>query len=244
MNLTQTLPHTDSRPLASRLPYARLFKLTFVFISLATIGWHLWLLTQIVQLRNDAPEQSAFMQHAVAAHPERALRRSAVPYHEISPNLKRAVIAAEDASFATHYGFDWEGMQVALEKNMAEGRFAAGGSTISQQLVRNLFLSADRTLTRKAEEAIVTLMLETVLSKERILELYLNYAEWGRGIYGAEAAARHYFHKPASRLSRWQAARLAAMLPAPRYYDGHTTAWLSKKTRVIKQRMRHVQTPA
>ena len=129
------------------------------------------------------------------------------------------IIAAEDMKFVDHEGFDWEGIQRAMEKNQKKGKAVAGGSTITQQLAKNLFLSGSRSYIRKGEEAIITLMLEAVLDKRRILELYLNVAEWGNGVFGAEAAARHYYGASAASLGPEQAARLAAMLPRPQFYD-------------------------
>jgi len=120
----------------------------------------------------------------------------------------------------------------------------AGGSTISQQLAKNLFLSGKRTPWRKGEEAIITFMLEEMMSKRRIFEIYLNVIEWGDGVFGAEAAARHYFHKPASALTASEAARLAAMVPNPRYYDAHrSTRYLERRTRIITRRMNYVRPP-
>src|SRR5665811_1074103 len=157
-----------------------------------------------------------------------------VPYSRISDNLKRALIAAEDASFVDHEGFDWEGIQKAYEKNLRKGKIVAGGSTISQQLAKNLFLSTKRTPWRKIEEAAITLMLEAVMDKQRIFEIYLNVIEWGNGVFGAEAAARHYYRTSASQLSAAQAAKLAAMVPNPRYYDSHRDArGLQRKTGII-----------
>ncbi|ATX82331.1 monofunctional biosynthetic peptidoglycan transglycosylase [Mariprofundus ferrinatatus] len=216
-------------------------------LALVVIIWHLWVLAQLLQWRSEYPEMSAFMQQSLEVlqekNPNAKLSHMPVPYSRISHNLKRAVIAAEDATFVEHSGFDWEGIQNALEKNIEKGRFAAGGSTISQQLAKNLFLSGDRSLLRKGEEAIITVMIETTLSKHRILELYLNYAEWGRGIYGAEAAARHHFGIPASMLSSWQAARLAAILPNPRFYDRRSTDWIDRKIEIIQERMAKVRIP-
>jgi monofunctional biosynthetic peptidoglycan transglycosylase len=126
------------------------------------------------------------------------------------------MIAAEDAKFVDHEGFDWEGIQVALEKNQKRGRVVAGGSTITQQLAKNLFLSPAKSYWRKGEEALITVLLEVLLPKRRIFELYLNVIEWGTGVFGAEAAARHYFGVSAAQLSSEQAARLAAMTPRPR----------------------------
>src|SRR5262249_33280228 len=142
-----------------------------------------------------------------------------VPYERISSNLKRALIAAEDAKFADHRGFDWDGIQRAIERNQQKGRIVRGGSTITQQLAKNLFLTPERSYWRKAEEMVITVMLEAMLSKRRILELYLNVIEWGHGVFGAEAAAQHYFGISAAQLSAEQAARLAAMTPSPRLFE-------------------------
>ena len=153
-------------------------------------------------------------------------------------------MASEDAKFLQHDGFDWEGMQTAWEKNLRKGRIVAGGSTISQQLARNLFLSGKRTPWRKGEEAIITFMLEQMMSKRRIFEIYLNVIEWGDGVFGAEAAARHYFGKSASSLTPNQAARLAAMVPNPPFYDKHrSTRYLERRTRIIQRRMNYVRPP-
>ena len=118
-----------------------------------------------------------------------------MPYERISANLKRAMVAAEDAKFVDHEGFDWDGIQLALEKNQKKGRVVAGGSTITQQLAKNLFLSPSRSYLRKAEEAVITVMLEALLPKRRILEIYLNVIEWGSGVFGAEAAARQLLRR-------------------------------------------------
>jgi monofunctional biosynthetic peptidoglycan transglycosylase len=158
--------------------------------------------------------------------------------------LKLAVIAAEDAKFLDHEGFDWDGIQKAYEKNLKKGKIVAGGSTISQQLAKNLFLSGRRTPWRKLEEAMITLMLEKLMTKRRILEIYLNSIEWGNGVFGAEAASRHYFHTSASGLSAAQAAKLAAMVPNPRYYDAHRNAvGLGRKTGIILARMPAAELP-
>ena len=176
--------------------------------------------------------------------PEAELRKQWVPYDRISVHLKRAVVAAEDARFVDHEGFDWDGIQQAIEKNQKKGRVVAGGSTISQQLAKNLFLTPARTPWRKAEEAVITLMLEGVWSKERILEVYLNVIEWGNGVFGAEAAARHYYGVTAAQLSREQAARLAGMVPSPRFYDRNRNApGLARKTAIILSRMPSADLP-
>lgn len=177
-------------------------------------------------------------------NPDVELRYKWVDYPKISMNLKRAVIASEDSKFLDHEGFDWDGIQKAYEKNLKKGKIVAGGSTISQQLAKNLFLSTKRTPWRKGEEVIITLMLENVLSKRRILEIYLNVIEWGNGVFGAEAAARHYYKTNAANLSRGQAAKLAAMIPNPRFYDAHkSTRYLNRRTATIQARMRFAEVP-
>ena len=176
--------------------------------------------------------------------PKAELQYEWVPYNKISVNLKRALIAAEDANFVDHEGFDWEGIQRAIEKNQKKGRFVAGGSTISQQLAKNLFLTPTRSLLRKGEEALITLMIELLWDKERIFEVYLNVIEWGNGVFGAEAAARHYYRISAAQLSAEQAARLAAMVPNPRFYDRNRAApGLGRKTAIIVARMRASELP-
>ena len=138
-----------------------------------------------------------------------------VPLRSIAPNLQHAVVAAEDGRFRVHHGFDWIEMQIVLEQDIQRHRLGRGGSTITQQLVKNLFLTTQRSLVRKGVEFTLVPMVEALLSKDRILELYLNVIEWGPGIYGAEAASEHYYHIPASGLDREQAARLAAIIPSP-----------------------------
>ncbi|EAU53761.1 monofunctional biosynthetic peptidoglycan transglycosylase [Mariprofundus ferrooxydans] len=232
---------------ATALPVIKLFKYALLAALILLTGWLGWAYSQVLTWRAGNPQMSAFMQQDLESrhikNPKARLKHHPVPYKRISVNLKRAVIAAEDASFVDHNGFDLDGIQLAMEKNLKAGHITAGGSTISQQLAKNLFLSGERTLLRKAEEAIYTVMLEATLSKRRILELYLNYAEWGNRIYGAEAAARHYYGIPASMLSPWQAARLAAILPNPRYYDGRRTEWISEKSNTIRHYMPMVRIP-
>jgi monofunctional biosynthetic peptidoglycan transglycosylase len=172
------------------------------------------------------------------------LRYRWVDYNRVSVHLKRAVIAAEDSRFLAHEGFDWEGIEKAVERNLRKGRIVAGGSTISQQLAKNLFLSASRNPFRKLQEAVITVMIETLWSKRRILEVYLNVIEWGNGIFGAEAASRRYFRVPASGLGPDQAAHLAAMIPNPRYYERNQSArGLLKRKAIIAARMVQVSVP-
>jgi monofunctional biosynthetic peptidoglycan transglycosylase len=177
-------------------------------------------------------------------NPKAELVQQWVPYNAISDNLKRAVIASEDANFADHDGVDWEALQKAYERNNKKHKVVGGGSTITQQLAKNLFLSGSRNYVRKGQELIIAFMLETVMSKERILELYLNVVEYGRGIFGAEAAARHYYHVSAASLGGAQAAKLAVMLPNPRYYDRHRdTNYLARRTNLIVNRMSAAELP-
>jgi len=218
-----------------------------IFIALLFV-YQLWLFAHVCWWVKFDPSSSAFMEDRLEMmqdkNPDAELRHKWVDYKKISNNLKRALIASEDAKFVDHEGFDWEGIQKAYEKNLKKGKIVAGGSTISQQLAKNLFLSTRRTPWRKAEEAIITVMLETVMDKRRIFEIYLNSIEWGNGVFGAEAAARHYFHVSASQLSAYQAAQLAAMVPNPRYYDTHREArGLMKKTGIIMMRMNSSQIP-
>jgi monofunctional glycosyltransferase len=207
-----------------------------------------WIAAHIAWWINHNPTTSAFMDDRLevmqSKDPDARLKHKWVPYKNISNHLKRALIASEDAKFVDHEGFDWEGIQKAYEKNMARGKIVAGGSTISQQLAKNLFLSTKRTPWRKGEETIITLMLEAIMEKERIFDIYLNTIEWGNGIFGAEAAARHYYQISASQLSAEQAATLAAMVPNPRYYDNHREAkGLLRKTEIILNNMGDAEIP-
>ncbi len=210
--------------------------------------YQLWIFLHVWWWVDHNPATSAFMEERLqvlqSEDPELELRQKWVPYQRISVHLKRALIAAEDAKFLEHEGFDWEGIQKAYEKDLKKGKIVAGGSTISQQLAKNLFLSGHRTPWRKAEEAVITVMLERMMSKRRILEIYMNVIEWGNGVFGAEAAARHYFHTGAANLTPEQAARLAAMVPNPRYYDRHRNArGLQRKTQIILARMNYAEAP-
>jgi monofunctional glycosyltransferase len=217
-------------------------------LGAAFVSYELSFLARLAWWRGHNPSSSAFMDERLdrmrEKKPAAKLSQQWVPYARISGNLKRAVIAAEDAKFADHEGFDWEAMQKAWEKNQKRGKVVAGGSTISQQLAKNLFLSGSRTPWRKAQEAVITVMMEGVLDKRRIFEIYLNVIEWGDGVFGAEAAARHYFGVGASELTAAQAARMAAMVPNPRFYDRkRSSPWLEKKTQIILERMGSAEVP-
>jgi len=210
--------------------------------ALAVVLLHVYFAAMIAWWGTHAPRETAFMAERMdalrAKNPRAVLHYQFVPYERIAMPLKRAMIAAEDAKFVEHEGFDWDGIALAIEKNEKRGRIVAGGSTITQQLAKNLFLSGARSWMRKGEEAVITLMLEAILDKRRIFELYLNVIEWGSGVFGAEAAAQRYFGLPAARLSAEQAARLAAMAPNPRFYEHNQGApGLNRKVRIILARM-------
>jgi monofunctional biosynthetic peptidoglycan transglycosylase len=209
--------------------------------------WQLVLLTQVIWWSRFDPGSTSFMRMRLAelreADPDARLRHQWVPYERISAHLKRAVVAAEDDSFIDHEGFDWEGIERALEKNERRGRPVAGGSTISQQLAKNLFLSPSKSYLRKAQEAVITLMIEYTWDKRRILEVYLNVVEWGNGVFGAEAAAQRYYGIPAARLGPAQAARLAVMLPNPRHYERNFGPRLARHAARIERRMVYSQIP-
>lgn len=210
------------------------------------------LLVMVVWLGIKNPGSSSVMNETLAElrieDPSARLMHQWVDYDQISNNLKRAVVASEDSTFFEHNGVEWEAIRKAWEYNQRQAERGndrrRGGSTITQQLAKNLFLSNSRSYVRKVKELAITYMLELVLSKERILELYLNVAQWGTNVFGAEAAARHYYKISADRLSASQAARLAAMLPNPAFYDTNgATNYLNSRSRTIQQRMRLIQLP-
>jgi monofunctional glycosyltransferase len=233
-------------------------------VLLAGLGLQLYFVARIALMAVLDPESTTFQRSEayLVVKKTGALkwRQQWMPYANLSDSLKRAVIASEDASFVVHDGVDLEALEKAWEKNArAEQRAAQagsrlapgakpakimGGSTITQQLAKNLFLSGERTLLRKGEELLLSLALEALLSKQRILEIYLNNVEWGEGIFGAEAAAQHYYRKPASRLSAYEAARLAVMLPRPKYFETRpNSAYLAARASTITARMGAVELP-
>ncbi|MFV9475161.1 monofunctional biosynthetic peptidoglycan transglycosylase [Advenella sp. RU8] len=214
--------------------------------------YQLWLFLWVCWYSIFNPWSSAIMnqQQAILArqNPPVPIRHEWVDYAQISSNLKKAVIASEDANFVAHQGIEWDAIRQAWRYNTAQsdkGRNKIrGGSTISQQLAKNLFLSNDRSYLRKGQELIITFMLETVMSKERILELYLNLAEWGTGIFGAQAASQHYYKTNANKLSQKQAAQLAVLLPNPRVYGANIgSRYVQSRTRTIQARMKSAQIP-
>jgi len=217
-------------------------------LVLVALSVQLWFFGHIVWWRTFDPSSTAFMEarleRVLEKVPKAKLAQQWVPYARISAQLKRAVVAAEDAKFVDHEGFDWEAISKAIEKNERKGKVVSGASTISQQLAKNLFLSGERSWVRKGQEAAITWMLESALGKRRILELYLNYAEWGEGVFGAEAGARYHFGTNAASLSAQQAAFLAAILPSPRRYaPGRITPYVAGRIETILARMPAAQIP-
>lgn len=226
----------------------RWVKWIFLGPILAVLLLQLYFFVQICWWTQFNPSSTSMQRLQLAelrqANPNAKLEKQWVPYNRISNNLKRAVIASEDANFAEHDGVDWDALEKAYERNNKRHKVVGGGSTITQQLAKNLFLSGWRSYIRKGQELVIAYMLESVMSKERILEIYLNSVEFGRGVFGAEAAARHYFHTTAAGLNPSQAARLAVMLPNPRYYDKHReTNYLARRTSVIQRRMAFADLP-
>ena len=207
-----------------------------------------WYLLHISWWVNHNPTSTAFMRTQLEKlqqkNPKAKLQHTWVPYNRISVHLKRAIIAAEDANFAEHDGVDWEALQKAYEKNAKKGKVVSGGSTITQQLAKNLFLSGQRSYLRKAEEMAITFMLEMVMDKRRIFEIYLNVIELGSGVFGAEAGAQRYFGVSAAALGPSEAARLAVMLPNPRYFGKHMDSnYLARRSALIQQRMNSSDLP-
>ncbi len=210
--------------------------------------YEFWLFAQILHWVEHNPATTRFMDVRLEAlrqkNPKAALEQKWLDYEHISIHLKRAIIVAEDARFIDHEGFDWEGIQRAMDRNLRSGKVVSGGSTLTQQLAKNLFLSGERSVLRKGQEAILAAMLEAAMDKRRIFEIYLNVAEWGENVFGAEAAARYYFGVGAASLAPDQAARLAAMLPRPRYYDrNRDSAYLASYSESILEQMPAAQVP-
>jgi len=224
-----------------------LWRLALLAVA-ALLLLQLWYLGWIALYRWLNPTETAFMARERArlekVRPGSGLKHVWVDYGAISPHLKRAVIAAEDARFIEHEGVDWDAIQKAIEENRRRGRPARGGSTISQQLAKNLFLSPERSYLRKGQELVITYMIEALWDKRRILEVYLNVAEWGDGVFGAEAAARHYYRTSASRLGPEEAARLAVMLPRPKFYDrNRSSEYLSRRAAAVMRYMGDASIP-
>lgn len=199
----------------------------WLFIVLLIVGlsslFYFLLMPDLSKLKEEHPKKTALMEYREKAAKEKRkpyrIYQSWVPLSKISPYLVKAVLIAEDDKFWEHEGFDYGAIQKAMEKDLKAKKFKVGGSTITQQLARNLYLSPEKSLVRKIFEAIITWRMEEVLTKKRILEIYLNVTEWGDGIFGVEAASRYYYGKPSSELTPEEAARLASVLPNPRRYN-------------------------
>ena len=234
-------------------------------VVFALVALQLFFVVRIAAMVVIDPESTSFQRSEawaqIATTGQVRWRQEWTPYASISDHLKRAVIASEDDGFVSHDGVDWNAIEKAWERNAKAEAHASkaqarapdrpvraprirGGSTITQQLAKNLLLSGERTLLRKGQEFVLTLLLEQLLSKQRILEIYLNNVEWGEGVFGAEAAAQHYFRKSASRLNATEAARLAVMLPAPKRFEKTPgSAYLAGRTRTILGRMGSAELP-
>ena len=219
----------------------RFFLIALTLVIAVGVASQLRYLIPVLELRDHNPDDTAFMERA---REHGAVRYEWRDYEQIADDLKRAVLISEDARFMEHIGFDWRGIRHAIERNEEAGRPVAGGSTVTQQLAKNLFLSSEKSYTRKIQEALIALMLEATLSKKRILELYLNTAQWGNRLFGAQAAARHYFDVDARALSPAQAAQLAVLLPRPSYYDVRgTTEYVEQRTLWIQKQLPLVRIP-
>ena len=244
----------------------------FALIGLSLLALQLFFVGRIAFMAVVDPQSTSFQRSEAwrIARSQGSLpwRQQWVGYSAISDHLKRAVIASEDGDFVNHSGVEWDAIEKAWQKNARSEQEAArsgtqqaarsavpagktgkrpkivGGSTISQQLAKNLLLSGERTLLRKGQELVLTLALETLLDKQRILEIYLNSVEWGEGVFGAEAAAQHYYRKPAAQLSAYEAARLAVMLPRPKYFEKlPNSPYLSGRAGTIVARMGDAELP-
>jgi len=236
----------------------------FVLLLVALLALQLFFVARIALMAVAHPQSTTFERseawRILGEKGSLRWRQQWVDYAQISDHLKRAVIASEDDSFAWHEGVDWDALEKAWQRNAAAEERATqlaingartvrppkivGGSTITQQLAKNLLLSGERTLLRKGQEFVLAYLLEKLLSKQRILELYLNHVEWGEGVFGAEAAAQHYYRKPAARLNPGEAARLAVMLPRPRHYEKlPQSPYLAERASVIAGRLWRAELP-
>jgi len=197
------------------ISYSVIFSLVCTYGIIRTYSYGKTILKDVKKLENTQPAQSAFMRSLQKASPKLEIKQRFVPLDSISPHLQKAVVAGEDASFYFHPGFDIRAIVEALEMNQKRNKIMFGASTLTQQLAKNMFLSTERSWERKLKEIAYAILMERYLGKNRILELYLNYAQWGQSIFGCEAAAQHYYKKPCANLSMDQAVNLAAMLASP-----------------------------
>ena len=213
-----------------------------IIISILVII-QLWIFSSLVYWRSNNVETTMFMRLAYFSDFE-PIKHEWRDYDQISDNFKHAIVAAEDARFLDHHGFDWDGIENALQKNLKKDKVVAGGSTISQQLAKNLFFYNRRSILRKGQETIATTMMERVWTKQRILEVYMNSVEFGDHIYGVEAASQYYFGRSSKSLSHEQASFLAVLLPNPKYYQDHRNdAKLQYRQRMVLKYMRDTRIP-
>ncbi|MCR6650352.1 MAG: monofunctional biosynthetic peptidoglycan transglycosylase [Cellvibrionaceae bacterium] len=224
-----------------------LAKRTILGVFLLLFLYESWIFSQVLWWKWNAPKSTSFMSIRLEEmrryNPAAKLRYEWVDYENISSHLKRAVVAAEDGKFVDHNGFDWDAIKNALQKNLQRGKVAAGGSTISQQLAKNLFLSPSKSYLRKIQEAVITGMIEITWDKRRILEVYLNVAEWGDGVFGAQAAARAHYGTSAAYLSAYQSARMAVMLPNPRVFEDRLPSYAIRYSQTVQRRMSSARIP-
>ena len=222
---------------------AFLVRTSLIILSIILLV-QLWIFSSLVWWRTNPVDSTMMMRIDYWSDSSQPIQHEWRDYDNISTYFKQAIVAAEDAKFMQHHGFDWDGMRFALERNKDKGKVVAGGSTISQQLAKNLFLFNQRSFLRKGQEAIATWMMERIWSKQRILEVYINSVEFGENIYGVEAASQHYFGIRSRSMSREQAAFLAALLPNPKYYQNHRNdRTLQYRKRLILKYMRHSDLP-
>jgi len=232
---------------SSMQAFFRLLKRLLLIAFALLLSYQGWLFGWVMWWKYHPPQETHFMAIRLAElrekNPQAKLQYQWVPYEKISSHLKRAVVASEDDKFMEHNGFDWDGIEYALKKNQRKGKKVAGGSTITQQLAKNLFLSPSRSYLRKLQEAIITVMLESLWDKHRILEVYLNVVEWGNGVFGAEAGARRQFGQSAASLSDYQAVHMAVMLPSPRRFEKGLPPYVVEHAQSVAERMRYSQVP-
>jgi monofunctional glycosyltransferase len=228
-----------------RLGWRKLLRRLVIVVAVITLSYHALILFRVTKLRHSNPSTTNLIDQRAESAKERGREPKIiltwVPYHNISPHLVRAVLAGEDVRFSRHGGIDWQGVSLAMKKNWQEKRFSRGGSSITQQLAKNLYLSPSRNPVRKLHEMLIAWEMEQILGKRRILEIYLNVIEWGDGIYGAEAAARHYFGVSAASLNEEQAVFLSAIIPAPLngYNPNDRTNYIRRRVNVIRSLMKH-----
>ena len=222
--------------------FGKFIKRLLLAIMLVIVAFHVLVAALLLMWKTQPIDHSMFMlSHQLKGG---SVTQTWVDYDDIAKSAKQAAIVSEDSKFSQHNGFDFDGIEAAMKKNEATGKTSAGGSTITQQLAKNLFLTSHRSYVRKGEEAVITIMIENMWDKERILTAYLNVAEFGEGIYGIEAAAHHYFDKSAANLNRDESALLIGMLTNPKYYeDNQGDRRLRNKQRIIKKRMKNAVLP-